>query len=360
MTRGERRCRPHHHHRPGCGPGPGGALAWRARSRLRVHLFVWFGVTIALSVAIAGLVAGATRGGGRTVTLLCAGGLLWVASGAIAWRLTHPLARLVHAAHDIGRGRIGRRVDLGRHSGELGILAEAMNDMAARIERQLDDQRALLAAVSHEIRTPLGHLRILAETARGSGLDGAVADDVDRELLEIDDLVAQLLAGSRLDFNAVETRPLDAADAGAAALERAGLAAELLEIDTDDVRCLADPTLLARALANLLANAASHGGGAEHLRVRRDGGAIAFEVDDAGPGFAEEELARVFEGFYRGGSHRDGADANSRSGNGAAAGGSLGLGLSLVRRIAMAHGGDAYAENRPEGGARVGFTLATP
>lgn len=340
---------PHRFHRgpPGCPGGPGGPAApfWRARARLRVRLFLWFGVTIALSLLVAGGVAGVTHGGGHTLTLLLGGGLLWAASGAIAWRLTRPLARLVRAARDIGQGRFDRRVDLGRHHGELRVLADAMNDMAARLEKQLADQRALLAAVSHEIRTPLGHLRVLAETARAGGLEETVAGDIERELLEIDDLVGQLLAGSRLELEAVDRRPLDAADAAALALERAGLPPELLAVDTGDAACEADPTLLARALANLLANAEAHGGGARRLRVAREDGALSFEVEDDGPGFADQDLDRAFESFYRG-EHRAREHA------------SLGLGLSLVRRIAEAHGGAAFAENRPEGGARVGFTIA--
>jgi signal transduction histidine kinase len=315
------------------------------RSRLRFRLFVWFGITIAISLTVAGGVAGAVTGGARTLALLSAGGLLWAGSGAIAWRLTHPLARLVRTAREIGEGKFDRRVDLGPRRGELGILADAMNEMAARIEQQIADQRALLAAVSHEIRTPLGHLRILAETARERGLEARVAEEIERELLEIDDLVGQLLAGSRLDFQAVERRPLDAADAATLALERAGLPATLLAIESSEVACRADPTLVARALANLLANAEGHGGGARRLVVARQGDALLFAVEDDGPGFAPEELERVFDRFYRGA-----ARGEPRSG-------SLGLGLALVKRIAEAHGGRAFAENRPQGGARVGFTV---
>jgi signal transduction histidine kinase len=162
-------------------------------------------------------------------------------------------------------------------------------------------------------------------------------------VLEIDALVGQLLASSRLDFGRMERRPVDGAEAAALALERAGLPAARLEAAADGgLRATADPTLLARALANILANAAEHGGGPARLRVRRDGDALAFEVEDAGPGFSAEELPRVFERFYRG----------DRK-----AGGSLGLGLSLVRRIAEAHGGRAWAENLPGGGARVGFSI---
>jgi signal transduction histidine kinase len=129
-------------------------------------------------------------------------------------------------------------------------------------------------------------------------------------------------------------------------------------------RITADATLLARALANLIENAASHGGGLEALVVRAGagvaGGALGelsasspmtsksgliFEALDRGPGFLPGEEQRVFESFYQ----RPGAEPRQK--------GALGLGLTLVKRIAEAHGGRAFAANREEGGARVGIEL---
>ena len=135
------------------------------------------------------------------------------------------MLEVIRVARDIGDGKLKSRLELGRHGGELGVLADAINDMAARIERQLADQRELLAAVSHEIRTPLGHMRILLETARDAAATAAVLAELEREVREVDGLVGQLLAGSRLDFGQLDRRPLDlgelAADV-ATALERRG------------------------------------------------------------------------------------------------------------------------------------------
>ena len=80
-----------------------------------------------------------------------------------------------------------------------------------------------------------------------------------------------------------------------------------------------------------------------YLFVRRVGEHIRFEAEDRGPGLEPEVHARMFDSFFRG-EHR--------------AGGSLGLGLALVRRIAQAHGGEAFAETREGGGARIGFSVA--
>jgi signal transduction histidine kinase len=286
------------------------------------------------------------------LALFVAGGTLWAFSGVIARRLVGPLGHVVRVAHDIGQGRLGSRVRLGRHRiGELAMLADAIDDMATRIEKQLRDQRELLAAVSHEIRTPLGHIRILLETARdategGKPIPEKALDEMEKEILEIDDLVGELLASSRLSFDTLEKRPLEALDLGARALERAGLPIEKLEAEghAESIPFEGDATLLGRALANLLENAKRHAGGVERLVISADERSVTFAVEDRGRGFDERELEKVFDPFYRG---------ERRAGS---AHGSLGLGLSLVRRIALAHGGRAWAVNR-DGGARVAFRV---
>jgi signal transduction histidine kinase len=105
-----------------------------------------------------------------------------------------------------------------------------------------------------------------------------------------------------------------------------------------------DPTLVGRALGNLLENAERHAGKIDGLVVRgvREGNRmkVRFEVRDRGPGFAPGVLERAFEAFYSG-----------NRGNGEGSHVSLGLGLALVARIARAHGGRAFAENLAGGGA---------
>jgi len=272
--------------------------------------------------------------------------ILWAASGKIAHRLAQPMAELARVAHELGSGNFAARAKLGRHHhhGEAAALALTINNMASRIERHLAEQRELLAAVSHELRTPLARIRLITELGRDKGVPNATFDDLDREVVEMDALVGDLLASSRLDFAVLSRRPINAVEATARALERAGVDAGVLcvgaEGDTEPLRVEADATLLARALANLVDNAKKHGGGIESVRVRRDGDEVAIEVEDHGAGFTDGEELRIFEPFYR------------RSEQG-----SLGLGLSLVKRIAEAHGGRAYAENRVEGGARVAIAL---
>ncbi|MEO1270022.1 MAG: HAMP domain-containing protein, partial [Myxococcota bacterium] len=117
--------------------------------------------------------------------------VLWFISGWVARRLARPLGELAGVAESLGRGQLGARAEAALvYGGEISTLAESLHDMAARIERQLRDQRTLLAGVSHELRTPLGHLRLLVEILRSEeGHTNATRlDELERELIEMDDL----------------------------------------------------------------------------------------------------------------------------------------------------------------------------
>lgn len=285
-----------------------------------------------------------------------AGGLIvvWAASGFIARKLSRPIHQLALVADEIGHGRLDSRIRIPRHhrQGEIRVLADALHDMAERIEKQLADQRALLATVSHEIRTPLARMRLLVELARGSESEPdatptASLEEVDREIVGIDALVSDLLANSRLDFAAVKPVVLDATEVAKQAVERTGIDPTKLVVDDGGLPFLGDPTLVTRAVVNLLENAERHAGGVATFRVHREGAFVVFDVEDDGPGFLPGEEKRVFEPFYK----------NPRQKGGEAL--SLGLGLALVRRIALAHGGEVHAENRSSKGARVGLKFAT-
>jgi methyl-accepting chemotaxis protein len=138
--------------------------------------------------------------------VLVAVAMLSAASGTIARRLVRPLAELSRVAKDIGDGHLKSRVNLSRRDGaEFCMVGNVMNEMASRIEKQLADQRALLATVSHEIRTPLSRMRLLIEFAREkteanlarlSDAKDPLAElaEIEREVTDIDVLVSDLLA----------------------------------------------------------------------------------------------------------------------------------------------------------------------
>jgi two-component system OmpR family sensor kinase len=368
-----------HHHGDGTGPWDrvhsevrGRRPGWRRRIQRELHLyygahlhrkiFFWFGAVILLTVlellAINHFFHSAF-GGKPWRAFLCFGlptVLLWSASGKLARRISRPVYELTRVAERIGEGDLAARAAVPRDAtGELAMLASSVNDMAARISGELARQRELLAAVSHELRTPLSRMRLVIEIAREGGVRAETLNEIERETIEIDALVGELLASARLDFQAVARRPLDALEVGRRALERAGLPANKLVSERESAPLSADPTLLARALANLIDNARKHGGGLDTLAVSVEGDRVIFTVTDRGPGFAEGEETRVFASFYRG------QHADAGEGGGAHSGldraGSLGLGLALVKRIAEAHGGSVRAANRAGGGAVLTLEL---
>ena len=183
--------------------------------------------------------------------------------------------------------------------------------------------------------------RLLAEEA----ISGSQMVSFGDGPVEIDALVSDLLASSRLDFSTLSRTKLDASAVVLRALERSDVDPAKLVVEGQSPSFEADPTLIARALANLLDNAKQHAGGVETVRIAERDGSLVLEVEDSGPGFDPGDEERAFEPFYRGARQ---AEAEARS---------MGLGLALVKRIAAAHGGRATARNRPQGGACVGIEL---
>jgi signal transduction histidine kinase len=305
---------------------------WWLHARMRRRIFSWLGLSFASGAAVMHFWPD-PRWWHAVVALVG----LSMMSGAIAFRLTRPLLRIVRVAQDIGEGKLDARLDVRSHGGETRLLAVAINEMAERIQQQVLDQRQLLAAVSHELRTPLGHMRVLIDTAR-TGAGRAALAELEREVLMLDDLVGRLLASSRLEFGNLDCRATDLGELVSDVATAAGIAPEAIEA-TGDVRAMVDPTLVRRAVANLLENARIHAAGAVAVRIERRARQVAIEVDDAGPGVPADRRADAFRAFVP-----------SRAGG-------LGLGLALVSRIAVAHGGGAWITDRPGGGARVGFTV---
>jgi two-component system OmpR family sensor kinase len=321
----------------------------RRRKRLRHQLFLSFGLAILITMASAAAVsmffwrAHAPSVLVRLLVFFAAGNVLWMFSGVLAHRLAWPLWELTRAVKSFGSGKLDSRAELPRRAPrEVAELASDFNDMAVRIEALVHGQRELLGAVSHELRTPLARLRVLLALLQDSAGDAALLAKFEREIMEMDALVGELLAEARISAGALTLRSLDLADVVNECAERLGLQLAGPPITG---RISGDATLVSRAVTLLLDNARKHGG--QHVRVHTspEGRLLRVCVDDDGPGFEAADLPEVFAAFSRG----RGAAADEKQG--------VGLGLYLVRRIAEAHGGCAFAENLPGGGARVGLSL---
>lgn len=285
--------------------------------------------------------------------------------GAVARRvsksLARPLEHLAQTAERFGSGDLAARTGIEQLprrwvAEEVRDVGRAFDGMADRIARVVLEQRELLAAISHELRSPLGRARIAVEIARERPEPGAALDDVDRQLVEIDAILGDLLASARAGLADVHVEDVElvpwlrkriASDVNQGPIELtvgAGAGAARVKIDA---------ALLGRALHNLFANAWNHGHPKnEPLEVTASlaGDRVRVAVRDRGPGFTASILPRAFEPFVMG--------ADSARSPGAHG---MGLGLSLVRRIVEAHGGAASAVNVSEGdvatGAEVAFEL---
>jgi two-component system, OmpR family, sensor histidine kinase MprB len=239
------------------------------------------------------------------------------------------------------------RVDV--HGGdELARLAQTFNRTLDALDRSVQAQRNLVADASHELRTPIATIRANLQLMR----DERLLSPEDREALrtdvidELDELTAlvgdvvELARGSKLSGEPAEVRVDQIVTA---AVDRTRRRAPQLTVDVT-----VEPTLvygegdrIARAVANLLDNAAKYGQSGEVIEVGLHDGVLT--VRDHGPGFQDEDLPFVFDRFHRA------RDARSKPGSG--------LGLAIVRQAADAHGGFVEAANAPGGGAllRIGF-----
>lgn len=262
------------------------------------------------------------------ISLLLLAPLVWW----MARRLTRPIRVFADAAERLGADPEAEPLTPSGPS-EVRTAIHAFNDMQASLRDHMRRRTQTVAAIAHDLRTPLTRLRFRAEQA-----PEAVRDRMAADIEEMDALIGQAMAYVRGEASPDRREAFDldalAADCAAGFSETGGA----VTFDGGgELAVEADPAALRRALGNLISNAVKYGGAARVKAFAEDGRAVVL-IEDDGPGLPDDELEAVFEPFHRAERSR------SRETGGA------GLGLTVARQAARAHGGDVTLANRSEGG----------
>jgi signal transduction histidine kinase len=340
------------------GVGALGVLLLRLLPTLRLQLTGLALLAVALPLVTV-LVSGAVMFEMRDdlkILLLASGAATSVLVCAVA--LTRSIGRRVDelrgAAQQLARGDLEARA-IPKGPAELAELAESFNEMAWNIDQLFDARRQLVAAASHDLRTPIAAIEAMHEAIE----DGLV--DVHEYLPALREqartlrvLVDGLFELARIDAASLT---LDLRETSIEGLVESSLRTVQVEALTRDIELVADfaaelptarcaPEQIERVLANLLANALRYtsSGGAVSVRTDLLGEQIRVLVEDDGCGLSRDAQLRMFDRFWR-----EDRARSSRTNSG--------LGLTIAKGLVEAHGGHIWAENRSEGGARVGFTL---
>jgi len=290
-----------------------------------------------------------------SLAVLALGGLGGV---VLSRRALGPLARMAEHARRITAEDLHERLSPEDAGSELDQLRDAFNETLARLERSFEHLRRFTADASHELRTPLTALRSVGEVGlRGARTAEEYRDVIGTMLEEVDRLsrlAEELLTLARAEAGQarLHREPVDLAALVAEAVERLGVLAEersqTLEMRLDGpVTVTGDRLALRQALLNLVDNAIKYAPEGTRITARATaaGTEAILEVSDEGPGISPEHQARIFERFYRVDTSR------SREMGG------TGLGLSLVKWTAEAHGGSVKVESGAGRGSTFRISL---
>jgi signal transduction histidine kinase len=266
----------------------------------------------------------------------------------MAGRVLAPLGRITRTAQGVVGSDLKRRIHMDGPDDELKELADTFDDMLERLERSFDAQRRFVANASHELRTPLAINRTLLEVQLS---DPSVSPDVQqlgKTLLSTNERSEQLVEGllllARSDNEIVDRKPVDLAEAASQALDQSRTEAHDRGVE---VRSTLRPAvvqgsgvLLERIALNLVQNAVRYNApdGWIEVTTGTEAAHVLLVVSNTGPVVPAYEIDNLFEPFRRLRSERTGSDKG------------VGLGLSIARSVARAHGGTISAVPREGGG----------
>ncbi|MFT2092074.1 ATP-binding protein [Paraglaciecola sp. 2405UD69-4] len=290
-------------------------------------------------------------------------GLLIMLSGGLCYLFVHsllkPIIQLQDASKKMAGGDLSVRVSsVSDRLDEIGQLGRDFNHMSEQVEQLLQGQKRLLADISHELRSPLTRLQLsigIAQQQSESEVSGdmlVALDRIEKEALQIESMISQVLTLSKLDnqqpiqniqtINLTDVMTPIIADAQFEA-EQKGKSVNY-EF-TENVTFQADPQLLSSAVENVLRNAIHYGASNIDVRVMLSQGMLTWNILDDGKGIPEQQLTKIFDAFYRESTARD-RDS-----------GGVGLGLAIASQAVKKHGGNMRAENSPNGGLLVRISI---
>ncbi|MBK6707856.1 MAG: two-component sensor histidine kinase [Sphingomonadales bacterium] len=225
---------------------------------------------------------------------------------------------------------------------DVRSLIDSFNAAEQRVNAMLTEKDVMLGAIGHDLKTPLASLRVRIESVDDEDERAKMAATVEEMVQILDDILILARLGKSseppvlTDINALVEMVAGELDNG-----------DRLSVTDSAEKCRATvrPVLLRRALRNLMGNALQYGSKAQ-ISTICDGDEVLITIDDDGPGLAPDQLVGMFEPFARAETSRNRTSGGS------------GLGLTIARAIARAHGGDIVLKNRVEGGLRATLRLS--
>ncbi len=295
-----------------------------------------------------------------TLFLVGVMGFLALLACPLAHFILKPLKKVNKTVQTLAEGDLSARTGICRQD-EIGLLAQTIDEMAKRLESHLRSEKELLANISHEFRTPLARMRVALElSCEGADPDGirTYLQSIEEDVVELDQLVADVLMASRLDLSKGESRQMTIRrerievfdlleNARQRFIDNHPEVTLLVETVPDLPALEVDPVLIRRLLDNLLINALKHSNSSSPINIAASskGSSIQIDVTDHGAGVPDKYLERLFEPFFRG----DLSRSDTKSGTG--------LGLTLCKKIIQAHNGTISASKPDHGGLRISFLL---